>query len=319
MSLYFLKPALKETIWGGNKLKDEYGFKTDLPNIAEAWMLSGHPDGQSTVIGGKYDGKNLSDVITDDDLGTHKPENTDDFPVLIKFIDAKRDLSVQVHPDDKYAAAHEKDVRGKTEAWYIIDAEPDAKLIYGFKEKISKQEFEDSIYNNTLLDKVNLVNVKKGDVAFIESGTLHAIGKGIFLAEVQQSCNTTYRVYDYNRPGKDGKPRELHIKKAVDVTKTEPPKYSLAPKGERTAVGSNFITLLMECRYFRSSLLELDGSFTTNADKTSFISFIVIDGEGFVTACGEKRRFKKGDSILVTAGSGQVKLTGGAEILVTTI
>ena len=156
-------------------------------------------------------------------------KSLDSFPVLIKLIDAKDNLSIQVHPYDEYAQRVEHE-QGKTEAWYVIDCEEGAELIYGFKKEISSQEFEERIMNNTLLDVVNSVPVKKGDLFFIESGTLHAIGKGILLAEVQQNSNSTYRVYDYGRVGADGKPRELHIKKAVDVTSCTPPTHSYGAK-----------------------------------------------------------------------------------------
>lgn len=210
-----LKPAFKDYIWGGTKLRDDFGFKSDLKKIAEGWMLSCHKDGENIIDGGKFDGKTLSEVINEtgkDILGT-KAQKYDFFPILIKLIDAKDNLSVQVHPNDDYALRVEGEY-GKTECWYVIDCDEGAELIYGFKKKISNEEFRKRIEDNTFLDIVNHVKVKKGEFFFIESGTLHAIGKGILLAEIQQNSNTTYRVYDYNRLGADGKPRELHTEKA---------------------------------------------------------------------------------------------------------
>lgn len=325
MSILFLQPALKETIWGGNKLKHDYGMDTDLANVAEAWMLSCHEDGECVVKNGEYEGLSLSKVIENhlgtESLGTDCKDFTqiEDFPILIKLIDAADKLSVQVHPDNEYAAANEKDVRGKTEAWYIIDCDKDAELIYGFKDEITKEEFKNSIKNNTLLDKVNMVKVKPGDVAFISSGTLHAIGKGILLAEVQQSCNTTYRVYDYNRPGLDGKPRQLHIDKALDVTNCVPPEKSLEPDGMPVKHDGYTSVLLSECEYFSMSLIETDSLFSDCADEKSFVSLIVLDGSGTIKNGDEVYSIKKGDSIFIPADSGNYYISGKSKILLTRV
>ena len=320
MGILFLTPALKETIWGGNRIRSDFGMETDLKNIAEAWVLSCHEDGESIVTGGKYDGKTLSDVLEKElgmeALGTNcKCESIEDFPILIKLIDADDKLSVQVHPDDEYAAAHEKDVRGKTEAWYIIDCDDDAELIYGFKEDITKEEFRASIENGTLLDKVNRAKVKPGDVAFISSGTLHAIGKGILLAEVQQSCNTTYRVFDYNRTGLDGKPRELHVAKAVDVTNCAVPEGSLEPEGMPVKHDGYVSILLSECPYFTMTSVDVETLYADDADETSFVSLIVLDGNGKIKCGDEEYDIKKGDSIFIPAASGSYYVSGNVKLL----
>lgn len=325
LSIFFLKPALKETIWGGNKLKSDFNMKSDLSNIAEAWMLSCHEDGESTVIGGEFDGLTLSKLIENElgleCLGTNcsEFESIEDFPILIKLIDADDRLSVQVHPDDEYAAAHEKDVRGKTEAWYIIDCDEDAELIYGFKDDISKEDFRASVEDGTLLDKVNRAKVKAGDVAFISSGTLHAIGKGILLAEVQQSCNTTYRVFDYNRTGLDGKPRELHVDKAVDVTKCTIPEGTLDPIGMPVKHDGYTSILLAECRYFTMTLIDVENLFAGTADEKSFTSLIVLDGEGSIKCGDEEYSLKKGDSIFIPANSGSYYISGDTKILLSQV
>ena len=225
-----LKPVFKEIVWGGNRLKNDYGFESELNNIAEAWMLCARADGDNVIENGEHSGKSFKEFIKDNKelLGT-KGSKYEEFPLLIKFIDAKADLSVQVHPDDEYAKIHENSY-GKTEAWYILDCDEGAELIYGFNKQLTADEFRKSIADNTFLEYVNKVKVKKGDVFFISAGTLHAIGSGILLAEVQQNCNTTYRVYDYNRLV-DGKPRELHVEKALDVTDTVPPVRSGDPDG----------------------------------------------------------------------------------------
>ena len=212
-----LKPAMKDYLWGGTKLKDEWGFETDKDIAAEAWLLSCHKDGNGVVMNGTLKGKTFSEVLSlwgKEALG-ERAEKFSDFPILIKFIDAKQSLSVQVHPDDEYALKNEGEF-GKNEMWYIVDCEEGAELIYGFKENISKEEFERRIKDNTLPEVCNYVPVKKGDVFFIEAGTLHAIGAGILICEVQQNSNSTYRVWDFGRVGADGKPRELHIDKALE-------------------------------------------------------------------------------------------------------
>ena len=323
--MLFLKPALKETIWGGNRLRNDFRMETDLKNIAEAWVLSCHEDGESTVIGGEFDGKTLSHVLEKEigmkALGTNCEgyDKIEDFPILIKLIDADDKLSVQVHPDDEYAAANEKDVRGKTEAWYIIDCDDDAELIYGFNDDISQEEFRSAIENGTLLDKVNRAKVHPGDVAFISAGTLHAIGKGILLAEVQQSCNTTYRVFDYNRTGLDGKPRELHIDKAVDVTECTIPKGTLAPEGMPVKHDGYTSILLSECPYFTMTTIDVDALYSDNADDSSFVSLVVLDGEGTIRCGDDERAFRKGDSIFIPASSGSYYVSGKAKILHTKV
>lgn len=320
-----MKPELKETIWGGNKLRENFGMVTDKQNIAEAWMLSCHEDGESTVINGEFEGKPLSAVLEKElgmsALGTNcaSCESAEDFPILIKLIDAQDRLSVQVHPDDEYAAANEKDVRGKTEAWYIIDSDEDAELIYGFNDDISKDEFRKSIENGNLLEKVNIAKVKPGDVAFISSGTLHAIGKGILLAEVQQSCNTTYRVFDYNRTGLDGKPRQLHIDKAVDVTKCVVPERNLMPEGMPVKHDGYTSVLLAECEYFTMTSIDVDSLFSDEADETSFVSLIILDGEGTIKCEDEEYAVKKGDSIFLPANSGAYYISGKVKILLTRV
>ena len=232
--MYILKlnPVFKDYLWGGTKLRDEYGFKSDLTKLAEGWMLSCHKDGENTIENGEFAGKTLTEVVkSNPDFLGENGKKFEYFPILIKLIDAKDDLSVQVHPDNEYAMRVENEY-GKTECWYILDCDEGAELIYGFNREISSKEFKNRIADNTFLETVNKVKVKKGDLFFIEAGTLHAIGKGILLAEIQQNSNTTYRVYDYGRLGADGKPRDLHVEKAIDVTNCTPPTRSTNPEGE---------------------------------------------------------------------------------------
>ena len=304
-----LEPVCKQIIWGGNRLKTEYGFKSDSDNIAEAWMLTCREDGENRVTGSSA---LIGDCISDEAIGT-KYTPGDDFPLLIKLIDAKSDLSVQVHPDDAYAAEHE-DSPGKTEAWYIIDCDEGAELIYGFRDKISGEAFRAALENDTILDIVNRVKVKKGDFFFIPAGTLHAIGSGILLAEVQQNCNTTYRVYDYNRL-QDGKPRELHIDKAVDVTVTSPVQNSQSDC-DTVRLGECSLRKLCECEYFSTSILELKGLFSAEVASDSFVSLLVLEGKGILEFEDAELSFKKGESIFIPAGIGKISLTGTASLLI---
>ena len=238
--------------------------------------------------------------------------------MLIKLIDAKDNLSVQVHPSNDYALRVEGEY-GKTEMWYIVDCDPGAELLYGFKHEISKEEFAERIANNTLLEVTNNVPVHKGDVFFIESGTLHAIGKGILIAEIQQNSNTTYRIYDYGRVGKDGKPRELHVEKAKDVTNLVPPKYPTTAQGAPTAIQGGTETLLRSCEYFNVNKLELDGTTRLTAGEGSFNSLLVLDGTFEVAAGSDKVTAKKGDSLFISAGTGDYTVSGKGMIILTDI
>ncbi len=315
MYIMKLKPALKDNIWGGTKLKNDYDFKTDLKIIAEAWTLSCHKDGENIIENGEFKDSSFTDYINAHKtvLGK-KAEKYDDFPILIKLIDAKNDLSIQVHPNDEYAKKYENEF-GKTEMWYVVDAEKDAKLIYGFKEKISKEDFKNAIESNTLLDVLNIVNVKQGDVFFIEAGTVHAIGKGVFIAEIQQNSNSTYRVYDYNRLGNDGKPRELHIQKALDTAVTEPPKSKTTAESQPEKIENATKQLLKQCDLFTVYIYEIDGKINLFADENSFINILVIDGSGKI----DDMEFKKGDSFFIPSSFGNFEIDAKAKLLVTSL
>lgn len=308
-----LTPAGKDYLWGGTRLITEYKKQFTWDKLAETWELSCHPDGPCTIAEGEFAGKTLSEYIAakgNSILGT-KCQHMEQFPLLIKFIDAKKDLSIQVHPSDEYALKHEGQY-GKTEVWYIMDCQPGAFIYYGFKESISKEEFARRIQDKTLLEVLNKVEVKKGDVFFIEPGTIHAIGSGILLAEIQQNSNVTYRVYDYGRVGADGKERELHIDKAKDVTKCIPPRSNY-----------DFGSHLVSCDYFTVDKFVLDGKtkgkMSGNVDSTSFASILVLGGEGTIQSGGEVLEVKKGDSIFVEAGTGEFQVIGELEMLVTRV
>ena len=310
-----LIPPIKDYIWGGTKLREEFGKESSLDRLAESWELSCHNDGMSVIKDGEFAGMTLAQVIKahPEILGGGKTE----LPVLVKLIDAKNDLSVQVHPDDAYAQANEGD-NGKTEMWYIVDCEPGAELVYGFSKDITREEFRKAIEENTLMGCVNRVPVKKGDVFFITPGTLHAIGKGILIAEIQQNSNVTYRVYDYGRLGADGKPRELHVDKAVEVTKTT---RSVPYRTEAPVVcGGSVLTRLAKCEYF--TVIKADIRDEINLDETaknSFVHILAIDGEGELTFTGGSAKLTKGTSLFVPAGTDGCNIKGKCCVIATSL
>lgn len=314
-----LEPAFKDYIWGGTRLRDDFGKKCDLPKIAESWELSCHKDGMSVIANGEFKGLTLSEFIQKegkDVLGSNC-DKFEYFPILIKLIDAKDNLSVQVHPDNEYAQRVEGEY-GKTEMWYIVDCDDGAELLYGFKKEISKEEFKERIENNTLLEVTNSVPVKKGDVFFIRSGTLHAIGKGILIAEIQQNSNTTYRIYDYGRVGSDGKPRQLHIDKALDVTNLCPAKPY--PVSEPVQKDGYTEKLLSSCEYFTVYSMDIDGGTSLSAGSSSFVHILVLDGEAVLSADNaDDIKLVKGSSVFIPAGFGSFKINGKCTAVKTTV
>ncbi len=320
-----LSPAFKDYLWGGTRLKTDFHKQTPLTKVAESWELSCHKDGVSVIANGRYKGMPLTEYINQKGtavLGTDC-RAFEYFPILIKLIDAYDNLSVQVHPNNEYALKEEGEY-GKTEMWYIVDCEPGASLLYGFRHEISKEEMERRIRDNTLLEVTNSVPVHKGDVFFIEAGTLHAIGKGILIAEIQQNSNTTYRIYDYGRVGADGKPRQLHIDKALEVTERNCPSREPKPQGETVRKSGYTQTLLASCEYFTVTAFHLKKSVDLGADETSFHSLLVLDGEGELTwqndVSGEMRlTVSKGDSVFIPAGMGAYRINGAVDFLLTKI
>lgn len=309
-----LTPPIKDYLWGGTKLKTDFGFETEKEIAAEGWMLSAHKDGMNTILNGEHKGKTINEVLDiwgKSALGKNA-EKFSYFPILIKLIDAKQKLSVQVHPDDDYSLSVEGEY-GKTEMWYVVDCDEGAELVYGFKENISKEEFERRIKDNTLTEVCNNVPVNKGDVFFISAGTLHAIGEGILIAEVQQNSNTTYRVSDYGRLGADGKPRELHIDKALDVTKCEVPTLPYGNIGNITVDGKNSIRELAVCDKFTSKVITLNDAMNICLED-SFVSLLLLEGDITLKWNDGEIKAKKGDSIFIPANF-KTEIIGKAEIL----
>jgi mannose-6-phosphate isomerase len=313
MSVLKLKPACKEYLWGGDRLIKEFHKEYDGEKLAETWELSCHPDGASTIVNGPWAGKSLAEYIdaSGKEVLGKNCRRFQEFPILIKFIDAKDNLSIQVHPDNSYALKNENQY-GKTEMWYVVDCKEGAFLYYGFAKEIDKDEFRERIENNTLLEVLNKVPVQKGDVFFIEAGTIHAIGKDIVIAEIQQNSNVTYRVYDYGRVDKEGKKRDLHIEKALEVTNRKPMLRSRSSSPH-----------LAKCDYFTVDKLNLDGRMMKKmigmVTEDSFANLLIVEGKGVITCNGEQIDFAKGDSLFFPAGCGEFQLEGECEALITTI
>jgi len=309
MNITRLEPVYKDYIWGGNKLNESYCKNSGLSVTAESWELSCHKDGMCRILDGDYAGRTLLDAITDDPsaLG-EKAARFEFFPILIKFIDALSDLSVQVHPSDEYALKNEGQY-GKTEMWYVVEAEDDAKLVYGLNRDVSREEFAELAKGPELMNVLNFVPVKKGDVFFIQSGVIHAIGKGLLICEIQQNSNLTYRVYDYDRTDAQGNKRPLHVEKAIAVSKlsTEPLKTS----GEIVFSNENVsVENLATCEYFVVDKIVLNGEYSILPDG-SFISVTVVDGSGKIGDI----EVNKGTTVFIPANAGNVSLCGNMTVL----
>ena len=307
--MFELKPVTKHIIWGGERLSRDYGMGENGEKIAEAWELTCRGDGDNEIISGKYTGRLLSEFVHENPQALGTKQKGDRFPLLIKLIDAEADLSIQVHPDDEYALSHTDDM-GKTEMWYIVDAKPGAKLIYGLKRKYTRDELKTAIAAGTLESFMNYVEVKSGETYFIPSGLVHAIGAGILIAEIQQNSNITYRVYDYNRRQPDGSLRQLHIEPALDVIERFDPE---AVKVEKTG------DVIASCKYFEVRAIALDGEKTVCAGEESFLHLMITDGECEIICAGEKISTKKGGSVFVAAASGNVTLKGNATVIVSSL
>ena len=304
-----LSPAFKDYLWGGERLKTEFNKNTDMTPLAESWELSAHKDGQSVVTTGDYAGLTLTDYVNaigKDALGT-ACEKYDYFPLLIKLIDAKGDLSVQVHPSDEYALEHEGEY-GKTEMWYILDCDESAALYYGFARDTTREEYETAIKEGRLTDILNRVPVKRGDVFFIPAGTVHAIGAGILICEIQQNSNTTYRVYDYNRRDKNGNLRPLHVEKALAVS-------DLCKSPALPEIPDGADVLLAECGYFEVRRLRFAGEGTVTATAESFTALTVTEGEGTLSYEGGELAFAKGDTLFIPAQEKSFAVKGNCEMI----
>lgn len=302
MSIIRLNPVLKDYIWGGYRLKDLFGRDNGGKKISESWEVSVHPDGLST-----YDGGTLAEYLAEHPNAVDRSGSA--FPVLIKYIDAKQNLSVQVHPNDEYARRVEGD-NGKTEMWYILRAEAGAGIYCGFRRDTTREEFEKKVAEGTVEDLLNFIPVQTGDCFLIEAGTVHAIGAGCLICEIQQSSNVTYRVYDYNRRDAEGNLRQLHLEKALEVINYRAFENHTA-SGAFLGCAGGKIRLLTQCKYFRCRELALDGAFAERAEN-SFAAVNVLEGEGKIGGC----HFVSGDSFFVPCGE-QLNIEGKAKIILT--
>ncbi|MEG0254640.1 mannose-6-phosphate isomerase, class I [Vagococcus sp.] len=307
----FLKPVFQEKIWGGSKLKTEFDYPLESDKVGECWAISAHPHGVCTVENGPFKGEKL------DELWKKHPElfgnsKEEVFPLLTKILDAADDLSVQVHPDDLYGKEHEGEL-GKTECWYIISAEPGAEIIYGHHAK-TKEELKQMIDSGDWDHLLRRIKVKKGDFFFVPSGTIHAIGKGIMILETQQSSDTTYRVYDYDRKDDSGNLRELHIQQSLDVTNV--PHIDPVLNIKQINDGDSSITTFVESDYFNVYDWEVSG--ILNFKRMSPYTLVsVLDGFGYIYLNDSKKptEIKKGQHFILTADAQKIRIEGNLKII----
>ena len=310
-SIVKLSPSFKDYIWGGTKLRDVYGKKCDYDTIAESWELSAHPAGNSIIASGRHKGLSFSrylETVGKEVLGW-KCMPLQSFPLLIKFIDAAQNLSVQVHPNDDYALEKENEY-GKNEMWYVIAAEEGSGVYVGFNKNVDRPEVESRIADNTILDILNFFPTKPGDVFFIPSGTVHAIGAGNLICEIQQSSNSTYRLYDYNRSDKFGNTRELHLTKALDVLNYK--------KYEPLALEQNAGHI--RSKYFEVELVEVLGSKKIHLSDDSFYSVTCIKGKGNGrVAMNNAINILTGDTFFIPAVNDLLTLEGNMTLIITRV
>lgn len=311
LEILFLEPVYKHTIWGGKRLREEFGCTEDGDDLGELWGISAHPNGDVTVKNGKFKGEHLSSLWKN-----HRElfgdEKSDVFPLLVKIIDARDDLSIQVHPNDKYAAEHEDGSLGKTECWYVMDCPEDAELVLGHTAG-SRQQLSEMIDEGRWDELIKRVPVKKGDFLQIDPGTVHALTRGCLILETQENSDITYRVYDYDRL-QNGVKRELHLSQSKDVitVPARTPGECIVPAGERKNA-INELSLIYGCGYYSVYEMKVEGSAT--ADNTSdFMLMTIIEGEGKVDGCA----VSKGDSFIIPKGYGQVRIEGNLKLIAST-
>ena len=309
-----MKPFFKTCIWGGNALQTKYHKEIVSDHTGESWEIAAHPNGSSTVDQGIYAGLKLGEVVRL--LGrrlTGSYVNSvyhDTFPLLVKFLDCNDKLSVQVHPDDAYAQKHENGGLGKTEMWYILDAKPGARLVYGFKQDMTRERFRQAIKQGTLDTILNYVDVKAGDCFFIKSGTVHALLEGLLVAEIQQNSDTTYRVFDYNRCDAAGMQRQLHIEPSIAVATLSSSRGSEHVCPVRIDAGDNLCERLASCRYFETERWQVSYSAQFETDEQSFVMLLFYEGSGTIRFSGGCVGFSAGDSFVVPAYLGAYQIAG---------
>ena len=306
-----LKPCLRSYLWGGTRLRGEY-HKTGEGVIAESWELSVRADGQTYIDSGEHCGESLADVLRADPVGMAGARcGIAPFPLLIKLIDAQKDLSVQVHPSDA-AACREKGEQGKTEMWYVVDCRPESTLFLGFSRAVTPDELRRRAKDGTICEVLNRVAVHPGDVFFVRPGTVHAIGAGILVAEIQQNSDTTFRVYDYNRLGADGKPRQLHLERAAEVMNYAPMHRAADTLPPCPPDG---VQEVLTCEYFRVRRAEVKTRISLATDGESFTHLMCVRGEGNILCGGNVYPFRQGDSYFLPAALGEYAVEGDGSLV----
>ncbi len=307
-----LIPATVEAGWGGTRLMDgKWNKKGVGANIAESWELACHEKGESMIVNGEFSSRKLSGVLLDNpDFLGKKGKEFSFFPILVKLIDSKDNLSIQVHPNDEYAMRVEGEY-GKTEMWYIVDAKKGGGVYCGFKEPISKEQLAKALAEGKITDYLNFIEVKKGDCLFIPAGTVHAICGGILLCEVQQNSSITYRLYDYDRVDGNGNKRQLHIDKAIEVTDTS----KVVKANENSEKIDENTLMLASCKYFTASEITCNEEYTFEVDEDSFVSLTVVDGSGAIMANGSCITLDLGDTVFLPAGLGKVDIYGNLKAI----
>lgn len=319
-SIIALEPAYKDYLWGGTTLKDLYKKKCDYDIVAESWELSAHPAGQSIISEGHYKGMLFGDYIKGIDKSAlgWKCQAYEEFPILVKFIDARDRLSIQVHPDDGFALKEEGEY-GKNEMWYIMDCKEGASLYCGFDHDVTEEEFKKAVQDNTLTELLKEIKVKKGDTIFIPAGTVHAIGSGILVCEVQQNSNSTYRIYDYGRKDKYGNGRELHLDKALQVMSFCRNEEVGTQVHEVVQCDGYSRQMLGQCKYFECTKLDVESCVQWTMEDSSFVAIVVVEGEGTIESEDKKLKFVAGSTFFVPAGKNRIRIDGKCQIIVTKV
>lgn len=303
----FFEPYFQERIWGGKVLRERFGYEIPSDQTGECWAISAHPNGQSTVKNGTFAGMTLGELWDEHkEVFGNREEKV--FPLLVKIIDAKKDLSIQVHPDDVYARSNEDEECGKNECWYVVDCEPNTELILGHHAdtpETLKRMMDQGNWDQLL----RRVSISPGDFIHVPSGTLHAIPAGALILETQQSSDATYRVYDYDRKDENGRKRDLHLVKALDVIKVPHVDSSIEQKVH--TIGGTTITTFIEDECFTVSRWELDGEASLDQDE-DFLLVSILEGSGQIHANGQDFPFTKGDHFLLPAGLGKFDVSGNA-------
>lgn len=315
MKLYPLQfePILKDRIWGGTKLKTYLNKPIASEITGESWEISTVENDVSIIANGVFKGKSLNELINDfpeQVLGTKVFEQFGkQFPLLFKYLDAREDLSIQVHPNDELAAKRHNSF-GKTEMWYVMQADDEARLIVGFKEKSSSEEYIKHLENKTLLSILDTKKVKKGDVFFLETGTVHAIGAGTVIAEIQQTSDITYRLYDFDRVDANGNTRELHVDLALDAIN-----YDTVEAQKEYLKIENTSNEVVDCSYFTTNFIPLNGNLNVRKNHNSFTVYMCVDGDFELILNEEKYNYKKGDTVLIPSSLTDFQLSGKASLL----